>query len=320
MRLWIRADGSAELGLGHVMRTLAVAERAQDRRLEVRYLVGGSVESVALVTARGFAAEYVDDQADPVVARMRPGDAVIFDGYRFSAELMQSAREVGCRVAAIDDLGGGCFPVDVLLNQNPLTSHDYLVPAGGCVLLGPRYALVRREFVRRRRLRHAGHPHTLLVTMGGSDVAGLTAATIELAASRPAFDRVVLVVGPAARLERSATLPPGVEVLRAPSDVGAVFDTADAAITAAGSTTWELLCMGIPTALVEVADNQAATGVGVHAAEAGIHMGEAAAYPDAFAATVRRLADPAVRRHLSQRALALVDGDGADRLLAALLG
>lgn len=318
MRLWIRADGSAEIGLGHIMRTMAVAERARDRNLEVHYLIGGNRTVLRLVRDRGFAAEFVGDRVDAVVERARPGDAVIFDGYSLSADLMGATREVGCRVAAIDDLGAGFFPVDVLLNQNPLEPHAYTLPSSSKMLLGPHYALVRREFVGRRRLRHAARPRTLVVATGGSDVAGLATMTVQIASARPAFDRIVLIVGPAADSSLTKLLRSDVEILRAPPDVGAVFDTADAAISAAGSTTWELLCMGIPTALVEVAANQAAIGVGVQEAGAGMYIGKAVAYRDTFYRTLRQLADPIVRERLSRRALDLVDGRGADRLLDAL--
>lgn len=319
MRLWIRADGSAETGLGHVMRTVAIAERARHRDIDVRFLVGGSEAVLSLLADRGFGADYAGRDAEAITRMVRAGDAVVFDGYRFSAEVMGATKDRGCRIGAIDDLGEGQFPVDVLLNQNPLQHTSYATLPETVTLLGPRFALVRAEFIRHRRLRASPRPRTLVVTMGGSDVAGLTTETLGLAPSRPAFDHIILVIGPSAG-PPPGPIPADVEIVRAPRDVASVFARGDAAVSAAGSTTWELLSMGMPTALVQVASNQRAIGPGVESAGAGVFMGEARSYAERFRDTLTVLADPDRRAGVSRRALELVDGHGADRFLRALLG
>lgn len=319
VRLWLRADASASMGFGHVMRLLAVAERAGNVGIEPRFVVGGGPVARNLIATRGFRAIGVDFGSRSWLGDVSSDDFVVFDGYHFGLDLLWEAGDRAARVGAVEDFGGGEFPVDVLLNQNPVTAPHYELNKGGVALVGPRYALVRQEFLAHRRHRGGDPPRTLLVTMGGSDVAGLTTAAIARAPGRAAFDRMLVVVGPAADVD-SAQTGPDVEVVRAPADVARTFASADAAISAAGSTTWELLTMGLPTALVEVAPNQQHIGPGVARAKAGIFLGGPDDFDGAFVDATQRLAEPAERRQLSDRALSLVDGRGAQRFLDALQG
>jgi spore coat polysaccharide biosynthesis predicted glycosyltransferase SpsG len=246
------------------------------------------------------------------------GDVTLFDGYDFGPEHFAAAAKTGARVAVIDDFGRGQFDVDVLVNPNPVAEVDYDTPASATVLHGPQYALVRRAFLRYRRLR-ADRAGVLLVSMGGSDAAGVTALVLDALASPPPFERVLLVVGPGARGLATSQFGPWLDVRRDPDDVAATFDEADAAVIAAGTTTWELLGMGVPTALVQVADNQH------DAMRAATHEGAAIAIgpPTALAAnltpTLARLADPREQRALSTSGMALIDGSGPARVLDALL-
>lgn len=318
MRLWLRADGSTAMGLGHVMRLVALAERACDLGVEPCFVVGGAATARDILIGRGFAAVPVGEEPGGWLADVGRDDLVIFDGYHFGVELFRSAGRRAFRVAVVDDFDGGHFPVDVLLNQNPVPSPHYSVNADGVVLVGPRYALVRQEFLPHRRDRSTDTPNTLLVTMGGSDVAGLARVAAQHDGWRAYFERMLVVVGPAGDLP-SCALPAGVQIVRAPADVAETFAAADAAISAAGSTTWELLAMGLPTALVQVADNQRHIGPGLVREGAALFLGGREDFAYALGEAARDLAEPRKRRRLSTNALTLVDGRGADRLLEQLL-
>jgi spore coat polysaccharide biosynthesis predicted glycosyltransferase SpsG len=133
--------------------------------------------------------------------------------------------------------------------------------------------------------------------------------------SRP-FDEVVAVVGPGAELggdwggDRS-----WLRVVEGIDRFAATVDTGNAALSAAGTTTWEMLCMGMPTALVQVADNQAVVASGVDQTGAAMVLGPTNEALDRLPGALRRLADPLHQEELSRRALAYVDGQGATRVL-----
>jgi spore coat polysaccharide biosynthesis predicted glycosyltransferase SpsG len=322
MRLVVRADGSATIGLGHVMRSLAVAQVAAAQGHDVSFVMHDDGDGAgALPERHGFAVHRLADPdergwLDDVAA----GDRVVFDGYPFLTNgVTADARSRGARVAVVDDHDGGDVEADIVVNPNTVEPERYTRAARACC--GPAYALVRPEFLRYRRPRN-GAARTLLVTLGGSDAGGITDPVLDaLDTLEPPddhdddddglFERVVLVAGPAAPETRERDW---LEVVRDPPDVAATFDVADVALSAAGSTTWELLCMGVPVALVEVAPNQRLVAATAARSGAALVLAGVADVADAM----RTLTRDDVRDTLGRRALATVDGRGAVRVVDAL--
>ena len=311
MKLVLRADGSPAIGLGHVMRSLAIAQEAVAAGHTVEYVMRDDAVACALVEQHGFPVVQVAGDDDVSwLDGAGAADRVVFDGYPFLTNGVTTvARSRGAFVLAVDDHDGGEVEADLVVNPNAVGPGRYAHAARA--LCGPTYALVRPEFRAHRRVRARDEAGTLLVTIGGSDATGITEAVLDAIGGTNAFARVVLVVGPAAPEPK---VRPWLDVVRAPADVAAAFDVADAAVSAAGSTTWELLCMGVPCALVEVAPNQRM--VAMTAARHGAAF--VAPTVDAVATMVHDLAATDVRARLSERALATVDGLGAQRVLTAL--
>lgn len=313
MRLVIRADASVEIGFGHVMRCVALAQVAAERGLPVVFAGHHADGAAAAIRAHGFDTSSTLEKYWP--DGLRPHDVVMFDGYRFTPQDYASARGTGARVGAVDDRGEGIYPVDVLLHQNLRSSPNFEVPDDAVVLIGPRYAMVRQEFRSRRRLRTEGS--RLLLTLGGSDAAGLSAQLVTWAKQHRTPWELTVVLGPAAS---NLAADSDVTIMRAPEDVGAVFGSADVAIAAAGSTTWELSCMGVPSMLIQVADNQRHIGCPVAERGAAVFLGVVPVTRQDVVDGLDRMADPSQRREMSRRALDLVDGRGAERVLDTLLG
>lgn len=314
MHLWVRPEVSAEIGLGHIMRTIAVAEAARDAGDAVTYVPSGSDELASLPARRGF---HVLKGSGPAwLEAIAPDDAVLFDGYGFKDSDYAQASSTGALVAALDDFCTGAFRVDVLVNPSPIGDCQYSTPSHTKLLIGPQFALVRSEFRKHRRIRSGGAA-TLLLALGGSDATGLSGRLLSLLTRQNIFRRVLLVRGPAA-----APLPRGnragwLDVVDDPEEVALTFDRADAAIAAAGATTWELLAMGMPTALVQVVDNQASV-MGVVGLGGAIGLGRSETLPIHLPGALERLADPHSQRDLSRVACSLVDGLGGSRVLDAL--
>lgn len=313
-RLWIRADANPAIGLGHVMRTLSLAEEAAARGIPVTYA------SVTGDLVRGIAAdrsvdlhELADPQDRSWTTRVGGDDIVVFDGYHLGEQDHDGVRSRRARVAVVDDDGRRDLGADVIINPN-LVSADLYAGLGSIVLVGPAHALVRREFQVRRRSREPG-TELLLVTLGGADTAGAAPLVLQAVEQSP-FRSVTVLLGPAAR-ELDIPLPPKVRPLRT-RDVAATFDTADAVLAAAGSTTWELLTMGLPVALVQTAPNQVAVGEPAAMRGAALFGGEVAAGSTRLHGILARLGRPTTQRSLMQSGMALVDGLGAARVLDAL--
>jgi len=224
----------------------------------------------------------------------------------------------------LDDSGHYPLPADLVINAAP----GVAAPAGengARYLLGPRFALLRREFagpVARDVRQRVGR---LFLILGGATPSGLVAALARVARQALPAAVVDLVVGPAGDdpslvVEKLADLD-GVNVHAAPESVRPLMLGADLAITGGGFTLFELAATGTPALGVELAPNQRANLAGMVGAGTLVVAGKAeeAGLHEAVGRTLRTLAlDVERRRAMSQRGLALVDGRGAVRVAEAI--
>ena len=335
-RLVIRADASPEIGTGHVMRCLALAQQWRDRGGQVVFAMAESTQAIrARVAAEGC--EFVDVPA-PVgsmedcqwlveYARSRHAAWVVLDGYRFGAEFHRIVRDAGCRLMCIDD-EGRCSEhgAEVILNQNvSATPEMYARSTRSRCLLGPRYALLRREFFpwRDGKRTIAATARSVLVTLGGSTPRE-AAKTVLAALARIQTREVVVnfVIGGSTAspetIEQTAGSP-AVSFLRNPPNMPELMATADVAISASGATCWELCFLGVPSLLIDIAPNQTPIAECLHRGGYAIHAGAADSLSvNGLATGLQDLMGSQPRRQgLSDRCMSLVDGGGAARVVAA---
>ncbi|TWB38580.1 UDP-2,4-diacetamido-2,4,6-trideoxy-beta-L-altropyranose hydrolase [Nitrospirillum pindoramense] len=345
----IRADATASMGTGHVMRCLSVAEALAERGATPLFAAVDLPPALArrLDTA-GFAVALLPGPASGpgdlagLAAEMvhRGARAVILDGYHFTdayrAGLAARMATQGAPVMAFDD-GPGTRPLHAGLIVNPGAAVDqaaYRAANPDAVLaLGPAYAPLRAEF---RRARGQALPlleqrRRLLLTFGGTDPAGLTLPCLKrLAPALPEGVGMDVVVGgsnPNTDCIRTAgeSFPNTVVHVETPRMADLMRD-AGLALSAAGGTLGELACLAVPILLVVVADNQASSAGAVAAsAKARVidarGMDKAEAAERITAATLALWADSDARAALSHRIAdgQSVDGMGAVRIASALL-
>lgn len=298
------------------MRTIALAQAARRRQLDVRFVTRTAL-AAELADEHGFETERTADEGR-WIAELGPRDLVTLDGYDLDDELAEAIMRRGCRVGRVDDSRGGRHHAHVILNPSTAAA-DYDLPPDGVQLLGPRHALIREEFAAHRASPDLAPPRELrrlVITLGGADVAGLTLPIAQTVAERHPTIELVVLVGPAARVPADV---PG-EVVRAPTGVAALLATADAAIAAAGGTSWELAYLGVPAAFVATAENQQVVLESIRTHGVGLVLGDAAGALGRLPESVGALRSRETRRQLRSRALATVDGRGADRFVDALVG
>jgi UDP-2,4-diacetamido-2,4,6-trideoxy-beta-L-altropyranose hydrolase len=209
---------------------------------------------------------------------------VVVDGYQFGSDYMEKLQQAGLRVLFIDDYGhADRHPADLVLNQNPHASESLYPNRGPStgLLLGPRYALLRREFLAApRESEQPAVARKILITLGGSDPENVTAKAIRALAQLDIPDlEAVVVVGPAnphhAALRKLAGGQPyAARVERDPANLPELFAWADIAVSAAGSTCWELAYMGLPAIAVVCAENQMAVAESLHQAGSVESLGD----------------------------------------------
>ena len=341
-----RTDASLQIGSGHLMRCLALADALAARGARVRFLCREVTESLAaLVAARGHELERlnsatsdghgpgISQEADAraTVAALAGGGCewLVVDHYGLDAEWERRTRAATRRLMAIDDLADRPHECDVLLDQNlqPEGASRYSgkVPRRCQLLLGPHYALLRAEFATRRvavRPR-GGAVRRILVSFGGVDAGNYTARALEalrsIAPRDFAVDAVIGAEHPArVQLETLCREERFVLHIQTPH-VADLVAAADLAVGSGGSMTWERCCLGLPALVTATAANQLKV---VHAAALAGVLYALPGGPLEVAALdfhIRGLiANPWLRESFSRAGMALVDGRGASRVARVL--
>lgn len=340
-----RADASTAIGAGHVARCATLAGELAARGATVRFLCREQAgdycdwlerQGFAVSRLQAASAEEDIEQSRQALAALAPVDWLVVDHYGLDQHWQSALRPFAERLMAIDDRPWRAHDCDLFLDQNfaPGAAEAYrrLLPRTADCLLGPRYALLRPEFLaaRNKATPRDGGVRRLLVCFGGSDPHGHTLATVRaLHAHAHRLTRIDVVVGPAnpAADEIAAVCMgfPSIRMHRPANDLAGLLAEADLAIGAGGTMNWERACLGVPSLAFGIADNQRPVLEAL--LEGGHVVGESdMAVPDParIAGWLAILLDnPPLLRGLSARSAALVDGLGvrrvADRLLPAAM-
>ncbi|MGP8093040.1 MAG: UDP-2,4-diacetamido-2,4,6-trideoxy-beta-L-altropyranose hydrolase [Candidatus Sulfotelmatobacter sp.] len=323
------------------MRCLALAHAWQDAGGRAVFAMAESTpaiqdrlaaESCEVIAVSGGVGGRDDSLQTIALAREQQADWIVVDGYRFTTEYQRALKAAELKVLFVDDYGhAGQYLADLLLNQNVSAAAEMYADREPQtrLLLGPRYCLLRREFAAWQQWDREVLPigRRVLVMMGGSDPGNLTArvmgalnlarvqdleATVVAGGSNPHFEE----------LEKAASQSgQKITVKRDVTNMAELMAAADAAISAAGSTCWELCLLGLPALLLDVADNQTAIARELDRGGCAIHVGDRTAPVEKIAHHLEQLLHSReLRQSLSQRSRELVDGKGARRVVSVLRG
>lgn len=301
--LLVHADGSAGVGAGHLGRILALVQAWTSAH--------GQASLVPEPEDRAWSARYRSAGTDVTGWLSTTPDVLVVDSYRADEStlgMMAPGADKVPRGLVCDHGPSRLFQADLVIDQNYGAIYEpyrRLDPGPDAVKLGPRYALIRREILEHRpRLPpdRSERPHRLLVAAGGTPSPEVTAF----------FEKASAIAAATADLE--------VVPLRGVIDVGVVLSSVDLALSAAGSTTWELTLHGIPTVVVATADNQRPLARAAGAAGLVVDAGDIEHLdPRSLGDRVAELANDHDRRmNLAEAAWSAVDGNGARRAAAAL--
>lgn len=339
--LFIRADATRQMGTGHIMRCIALAEEWMARGGYVQFLSHcNPADLVRRIqdTGAGFSALGPDTDGsfhmETTLSTIRKGrfDWTVVDGYHFAPKFHARIRQTGCRVMVIDDTGHLPFyDADILLNQN-MGAETISYPAAPDTerLLGIPYTLLGNRFLahHKKDTKKSGDPLHLLVTMGGSDPDNTTVKVVEALQllENPTSFKVRIILGPGYDgkdlLEQSLeTCPFAVDIIQSTPDMPGHMAWADLAVAAAGSTTWELLFMGVPAVYLVNADNQKNLAKAVANIPAGINAGwHRDLTPKTLSANIKELMlAPEKRETMSRKGRQTIDGQGRKRVVSRML-
>ena len=323
----VRCDASAAIGYGHLVRSLALARELADRDAHVSFAMMHDAEAVTLVKREGFEVARAGDRPPAVwdglaTVPRKHMDALVLDVRDDAPRARVDAlRARGVLVAAIDDPTERRLSADLVFYP-PIPQVEEFDWRGfaGTRLVGGEWVVLRRAFgeppVRAVRGRT-----TVLVTMGGSDPAGMTLAAVDAVTTMTERFDLTVVQGPGhrdrERVEgRLGGLRRSVVILERPSDMRAVMLDADVAIASFGVTAYELAATATPAMYYCLTPDHARSATRLETIGAalvpGVHSGAEA--PRAAEGLASLLADPERRAAMGRAGRALIDGRGAARV------
>ena len=299
VKLAFRVDASLEIGTGHLMRCLTLANELRSRGATCQFICRNHPGNlIALIQAQGFDvtglasassdgkfesagidalyAQWLGEdsrrdakQTLEIISVTKP-DWLVVDHYAIDANWEKNFRSHVPRMMVIDDLANRAHECDLLLDQNfyvdMASRYSGLLPSGCKLLLGPTHVLLRPEFIHARdQLRQRdGWVKRILVFFGGSDITNQTQKTLEALGKLNRTDIAVdVVIGSASpyrtQLQEMTNSMSNVALHCQVSNMAELIAHADLGIGAGGAAMWERCYLGLPTITVTFADNQVRT-------------------------------------------------------------
>ncbi len=327
IKVAIRADAGATVGMGHFARTSAVANAlatSGDTEILLVTNAEGASYSEAYFPVETQVLVLSPAEVDPVAtmqAMDRHGwhpEVLLLDQYGWVSQWEVETATAEKPLVVLDDLDAA-DAADIIVRPHGSVRRK----RQGILLAGSAYLPLSHHIV---QLANGTRPssHTRLrlnICFGGSDPTGETAKALEAVATLDQMD-VDVVLGPGARIDPALFDPisqlPHINLHRQPSqkDVAELMATADIALGAGGVMLWERLCLGLPSLVISTAENQLPQIKTMVAAEAVCYLGH---YSEVDAASIARgilwlVSDEALRKKLSDLGPQIVDGRGAIRL------
>lgn len=261
-------------------------------------------------------------------------DCLVVDHYGLDVHWESLMQPFCRRLVVIDDLINREHICDLLLDQNlgrVPANFEKFTPKSCRLLLGPKYSLLRPEFLDLRRVSESrggcSGLRQILVSMGGVDEVDATSKVLSsiLQASISRDLNIIVVMGKFAPWIENVKavikkMPQHVELRVNVNNMAELMANADLAIGAAGSTSWERCCLGLPSLICTLADNQISIANALEQVGAAKIFKIDAAEADIGQLIKEFLIDSQALRMMRRVARGIVDGHGVDRVVHSLEG
>jgi len=338
MDILFRTDASVNIGTGHVMRCLALADELRQKDADISFICREEPGNLtSYIENRGYKVHQLPGEIDIETDRKltkeilskyeSKSDWLIIDHYDIDISYESSLRDHVKKIMVIDDLANREHDCDLLLDQNYSKNenrYNGLVPENCIQLLGPEYAILRSQFQKARaNLRERdGGVNRILVFMGGVDSKDITSKVLRainiLVRSDIAIDVVIGNLNPHHdEIKILASKIPNTICHHNVEDLAKLMSSADICIGAGGTTTWERCCVGLPTITIVLAGNQKDISESLDKEGAIINLGwyQNVKENDIAECINELINDPKKIQSMADKSRNLVDGEGVSRVV-----
>lgn len=326
MKIAIRADGGNKIGMGHIMRTLVLAKELSktndvfyicrvDNPLSDKYKTG-----IEKVKSQGFVVKTIRQDFLLFDIQNIQADLLITDSYEVDSKYFNETKTMFAKTAYIDDMNFCNYNVDFLINQN-INAEDLNYNVSNIIklLVGPKYIMLRNEFCNDSQKYIKEKTRDIMITVGGGDPFHITEQILDYV--KLLNYNFHVVVGPSFSKDNNFKIYESTNInFYYNADLYGIMKKCDVAISACGSTLYELAACGVPTLGIIIADNQ--QGIADKMSELGIIKCIGwynKLSKDLFLQGLIDLCNNfTVRKEMSIKSKKVVDGNGVNRIAEEL--
>jgi len=327
MKIALRVDGGSIIGMGHIMRTLVLAKELaktnsvfyvcrKDEPLTEKYING-----INKVKQEGFEVVLINENNVIDELASVNADCLITDSYDVDEDYFNETKDMFSKTGYIDDINAFYYNVDFVINQN-VTANNYKYKCNDetRLFLGTDYVMLRQEFRGSKPNKIKANITDVLITMGGADPANFTMKLLKYIKDLDYNFHVV--IGPSfSKINEIEQEVKNIDDIKLYFNANMVemMKKCDVAITAAGSTLYELGALGVPTLGVILADNQEAVAKEMHKNGYIINLGwyNKVEKKDVLDA-ISRINDLEAREKMSALAIKQINKNGVEKLCSEI--
>lgn len=342
MIIYFRTDSSITIGTGHVMRCLTLADELRNRDAEVSFICREETGNlIEIVENRGYRVLHLgrninlenDKKLTQIILKDLTSipDWLIIDNYDIDVSWESFLRKFVKKIMVIDDLANRKHDCDLLLNQNYNVSEKsyHGLMSNHCIqLLGTKYAMLQPQFceVRANMRERNVTVKRILVFISGSDIQNVTSKVLCAIQMLGRFDIIIdVVIGIAnpnrREIERLAAQIPNTTCHFNVNNMAELMASADLCIGACGTTTWERCCVGLPSIVIVLAENQVNIAESIEKKGIAVNLGW---YENVTVNKLKEVVEGLIndfhkRITMSLKSKEIVDGRGTERVAEKII-
>ena len=273
--LFIRVDSSPEIGIGHMMRCLTLAQELKNNFDKIIFLTQkNSGDFIGTIMKNEFEVIFIPTtNNDPniiknlITAYSENKNFLLIDHYDIGSNFESSLKNIFERIFVIDDLANRKHDCDLLIDQNYYRDlnqrYEKLIQNGTITLLGPKYAIIRPEFrkINKKTIKKNSQIKKILVSFGGSDPTNECKKVLDaLCSIENSKFEIIVAAGiynhKFEQLKKLYEKYSNIKIYRHVDELSRLMVNSDLFIGAGGTTTWERFYMGLPSIVTIISDDQ----------------------------------------------------------------
>jgi UDP-2,4-diacetamido-2,4,6-trideoxy-beta-L-altropyranose hydrolase len=332
-----RVDATKNIGLGHLMRCYALAEELVKNKNTCFFVSNIDCEKIIekinksnIILEKISTSPNSKQDIDYLINFSRNNNInwIVTDHYEIHSEYIKTIKDNRFNVLSIDDTAQTYYKSDIVINQNigseKLTFHS---DRNTRFLLGPKYVMLRDELLKREKKRYINDVEKILVTLGGIDYGNITIKILKLL--KEIIDNnieIIVVIGTLNKIEED--LKSEINTLDnshfrfvfSPENMAELYLESDIAISAGGSSCYELAYFGIPNIIITVADNQLNIAKELDKLNVSIYLGgkEKFCHSKIKENVLKLINDNSLRKNMAENGRKLVDERGKQRIIEVM--